>query len=184
LAKFSAIIKISKENENTALNSIKNQYSKSISTQFGKKGDTSLYQVKTGTSDTKEIVETNLNGITGVSVVSVESEPGSLSHIPKKFSTWLMIGLIVSWLIFSFIAFTDENNFINALTPSQLLVIQITIAVVISIWIFLYDKKTQHDVVDVLAKLDLRTSEINENVKDLDLRTSEINENVKDLDDN
>ena len=168
MAKFSAIVKINESDKDTVLSSIREQYSKSIATQFGKKDTELRYMIKIPTSDTKEIVKTKLIGIAGVSVVSVESELGTLSRIPKKFSTWLMVGLIISWLIVSYIAFIIKDNFIDALTLSQLLVIQVTIALVISIWIFLYDKKTQQDVVDVLAKLDLRTSEINENVKDLD----------------
>lgn len=168
MSKFSVILKINETNKTTVLDSIKEQYSKSTITEFAKKGTKLLYLIKIATPDTKDIIQTNLDGITGVSVISVESELGTLSRIPKKFSTWLMVGLIIGWLIISSIAFTTEKNFINELSPSQLLVIQVTIALVISIWIFLYDKKTQQDVIDVLAKLDLKASEINENVKDLD----------------
>ncbi len=125
-----------------------------------------MFKIKT--YDTSKTTVKNLSEISGLSVVSVNSEFDMRIRIHKKYSTWLMIGLLIGWTAISYIAFSTSDNFIDSLSVSQLLVVQITIALVISIWIFLYDKRTQQDVIDVLATLDLRTSEINENVKDLD----------------
>lgn len=162
------ILKILATNKIAILDSIKNTYSKSEGKQFTQKDDELRYIFKINTSDTPEITMYKLNELSGISVVSVDSELGIRSRLPKKYSIWLMIGLVIGWLIISYIAFFVSDNFIDTLTLSQLLVIQISIALVISIWIFLYDKRTQQDVIEVLATLDLRTSEINENVKDLD----------------
>lgn len=166
MSKFSVILKINLINKSQALKNIKNMYSKSEIKQFQENDDDSTYLFKIITSDASEMIKYNLNKIADVTVISVVSDLGIISKLPK-FSTWLIVGLIVGLLIVSYIAFSSTDNFIDMLTPSQLLVIQIIIALVISIRIFLYDRKTQQEIINVLSTLDLRTSEINENVKDL-----------------
>ena len=168
MAKYSIILKIPESNKADILESISKIYSKSKGSQFAHKSNELRYIFKITTSDTREIVKNNLTKIPDLSVVSVVSESNIVPKLPKKFSVWLMLGLLLGWIVISYIAFFVAENFIDTLTPSQLLVVQISIAFLISIWIFLYDKRTQQDVIDVLATLDLRTSEINENVKDLD----------------
>ena len=167
MSKFSLIVSISAAQKKTAIEAITKEYSKATINQIGKKDSELRYLIKLNTPDTKEIIETTLNKISDVSVIGIESEPNILFKLPRKFSTWLMVGLIIGWVTVSYIAFQIPNNFIDNFSNSQLLVLQISIALIISIWIFFYDKKIQEDIVDVLAKLDLRTSEINENVKEL-----------------
>lgn len=168
MSKYIVILKIPVVNKEEILNSIKNIYSKSDGKQFAHKGDILQYIFKINSSDTDEIIITKLEEISNLSVISVNLDLDIRSKIPKKYSSWLMFGLLFGWVSITYVAFFIPNNVIDTFTSSQLVVVQISIALVISIWIFIYDKRTQQDVIDVLATLDLRTSEINENIKDLD----------------
>lgn len=149
------------------MNSIKNIYANAIFHEGSKKNKSSTFQIKISTSDSNDIIENNLNQISDVTVIIVESLPSTTSKFPRTFSTVLLIGLAIVWISFAIISFAISENVVDDFSNSQMMVIQITIALVISVWLFIYDKKTQENIVDILARLDLRTSEINENVKDL-----------------
>lgn len=146
---------------------VKNLYKNVEFNKVSKKDTIVIFQIKISSSDTKEMIETSLRAIQDLSVVGVEPMPSVISKMPRNLSTWIMFGSLTSLFIVSILTFTIPDNFIDNMSNSQLLMIQLIIAVIISVWIFFYDKKTQENIIDVLARLDLRTSEINENVKDL-----------------
>ncbi|BDQ31145.1 hypothetical protein NZNM25_01490 [Nitrosopumilus zosterae] len=168
MTKFSAVIEINKTHEKETLEKISSLYSKSTNKRIDSKDSKIRYVLKVPTSDSKEILENNLQGINNLEIKMLESEPNVLVRLPRKISTWIMVGFFVVWIGISYVAFFISDNILDNLSNSQILVIQVSIALVISIWLFFYDKRTQEEIVDVLAKLDLRTSAMDENIKDLD----------------
>ena len=161
-------MKFDKKYKSTVIASIKKKYLNVVLYEVNQKKEQLTYQIKLSTLDTKKIIERELNKIDNLSVAVVETLSSTSTKIPRTFFTLVMVSLLGTGILIGLIAFTSPNNLIDKLSVSQLLVIQIVIALVIAIWIFLYDRKIQENIVDVLARLDLRINEINENVKDLD----------------
>lgn len=165
--KYEVIVYVNKDNGGSVLLDLHKNFPKCIITSIGEKKSILRYLLQTKSDSTKDVLKHEITSIDGVEDAEIGWEKSKLSKFPKKLSTYIMIVLAVSWIIISFIAFTLPDNFIDQMSNSQLLMIEIFIVLAISVWIFLYDKKTQEYVIDVLADLDLATGEIRENVKDI-----------------
>lgn len=104
-------------------------------------------------------------------VLSVEiTERKKYQRSSTNYSFFLLIGLIVSWIVFSILSFLTD--FLDTISNAQSLVVEISFAIAVAFWLFRYDQKWQQDVVNVLLDIDILASEIREYVKDLDTKNT------------
>jgi len=164
---YIGVVHISDDKKGTALARIHEELPNSSLTFVGSLKKSSKFLIKTRSGETNDVLKFNLEKIDGISNVEMKLVRKSLPKVPRNYSSILMIALMISWCIIFVYTFGFDSNPLNSLTNSQLLMIEITIATAISIWLFLYDRKSQQEISDVLANIDLLTNEINENVKDI-----------------
>jgi len=166
-ARYSIIIRVNKEKIDKISNLIKEEFPNSQIIRIGKKDSISKFLIKLRSGKTKNVIKHEIEKIEGVSSVEIGSDQRLLPKFPRKFSTFLMAAFIITWVGVFYLTYLDDKKPLDSLTNSQLLFIEITIAVGISVWIFMYDRKSQQEIIDVLSNIDLATSEVRENVKDL-----------------
>jgi len=165
-SRFSIIIHVSKEKRGEVLENIQSEFSHSTIIHIGTKKSISKFILKTQSDKTEEVIKHELEGLDGISKVNIASEGRLWPQFPK-FSTLLMFSLAGFWIWIFLSIFILKETFLDSLSNGEILFIEITFALAISYWIFHIDRKAQINVIDVLANIDLATSEVKENIKDL-----------------
>lgn len=166
MTKYNIILYVNEEKKIPVLDQLQIDFPDGSITIAGKINEDTKFLIKTESDMTTEILKHQLENIDGISKVSVHHKTISWPNVPKG-TTILMIGIITLWIVISSSTFFVTNNPLEQLTNFQILVIQLSIGVAISIWLFFHDKKSQNEIVDVLARLDILTNEINQNVNDV-----------------
>lgn len=127
----------------------------------------SKFLIKMQSEQIGEVLKHEIEQLKGINEVVIRPAIKQLPKFPRRYSTFLMIGLGIFWPYIVISTFLIPNNPLETMTNSQLLVFEVSIALAISVWIFFYDKKSQQEIIDVLANITILTNDINQNVSDL-----------------
>jgi len=164
--RFSIIIHVSDDKRGGVLENIQSEFTHSTITHIGSKNAISKFLLKIQSGKTEQVIKHELEGMEGISKVNIASEGRLWPQFPK-FSAFLMFALAGFWVWIFLSVFIWKDTFLDSLSNGEILFIEITFAVAVSYWIFHIDRKAQRSVIDVLANIDLATSEVKENIKDL-----------------
>lgn len=160
------LIDVENSKKNSALDELWKNFPNSDIQMIRVTQQTTKFLIKTNSDKTKGVVKHEIESIDGISSVTINTER-KIPKLPIRYSLFLVIGLSIVWVFIAVSVFIMQGSLLNNLTNPQILVIEVSIGVSLSVWVFFHDRKTQRDVVDVLANINILTNEINQNVKDL-----------------
>ncbi|AFS83144.1 hypothetical protein [Candidatus Nitrosopumilus sediminis] len=160
------LLKIEKSKIDKIEENINKIYPKSTNSVSLKSTTYSKILYKIPSYENKDVIFSKIELLSGV--ISIEKQPlEKIRSTSTNYSTVLMAGLGIFMVSIIVATFLIPENPIESLTKSQMLLIQVSIALAISIWIFFYDKKSQEDIVRVVSNINKTVNETNQTVKDL-----------------
>lgn len=160
------LIQIDSQSINPVQKKITELYPKTTYTLSLKSNNDSKVLFKIPSYELNEVIILKIKLMTGV--LSIQNQPqDKIRSTSTNYSKVLMIGLGIFMASIMIATFLIPENPLENLTQSQMLLIQVSIALSISVWIFIYDKRSQEDIVKVISNINKTVNETNQTVKDL-----------------
>lgn len=160
------LIDIQKESKDKVQKKIKRLYPKLTDSLSGQTANNLKFLFKITSYELTDVIFSKIESISGV--ISIKKQPQEKTRsLSTNYSKVLVIGLGIFFVSILIATFFIPNNPLETLTNAQILLIEVSIALAVSIWVFIYDRRSQEDIVKVISNINSTVNETNQYVKDL-----------------
>lgn len=164
MSSFTVTIKMKQESKDEVIKEISTKYQESLIKLLPDRNNVSRIIIGLEDNSIKNILEYEIKNLNqGIISVQATEHNRVIFKIPKNYSLLLFGGLLFALAYFAYNAFLTEGD---VFTNSQSIVIEVTIALLISGWLFKLQNRWQSQASTMLIDLEVLSSEIREALYD------------------
>lgn len=144
---------------------VKKEYPRSSMVHIEHLRGTTCATLHIRTRETCNAVDARLQGMPGISVLSVSDTQADLPPKMKTRSFWMVVSMSAACAGFFAVGFVVPDNPILLLNPAQMLVIQTVFTLAVAVLVYLRDREAARHAAERADRVYTLAQEINERIK-------------------
>lgn len=166
-----AIVMVEDESVDGVADAVKNEYPRSSMVRVERLRSTTCATFHIKTRETCNAVDARLQGIPGISVLSVSDIRADLPPNLKTRSFWAVAFMSAACAGFFVVGFFVPDSPLQLLSPAQMLVIQTVFTLVVAVIVYLRDREASRYAAGRVDRVYTLAQEINERISVMEERS-------------